>query len=326
MKKIAISMTTIPRRSDFLVNKCYPSIAASVIDANIILTRYFDSCITDFVLTIDDNLDEAERNAYRAWARTVSLPAMNITIQEGKSQYRCINKEIGGWNFCKKRENEFSAFITVDDDQIYNDPMKFVDLVKFHSSFLNDVVCVETNPVIVNQNGVQVLCTLPPKIAALRSYSKILSNFCLFPTHCFDGTRISDDEYIAEHEWYRHDELFAWAELTAKGIKSIVLPNTYSLAWDNFNTDFTGDEKGLRDYNSVHWNDWNGKITQLYPQFKQLLNNEEWEYLVQDENAFAVAMLRNNGILNGIAANFGKILTFNTKMIRSDSYRKFLYQ
>ena len=326
MRKIAISMTTIPRRFDFLLNKCYPSIVASVTDANVILLKYYDSCITDFILTIDDNISEAERKAYLAWAKKETTPSMSITVQDGKSQYRCINKEIGGWNFCKKRENEFSAFITVDDDQIYNDFMKFVDLVKFHTSFPNDVVCIETNPVVVNQNGVQVICHLPPKIAALRSYSKILSNFCLFPTHCFDGTRIDDEEYIAEQEWYRHDELFAWAELTTKGVKSIVLPNTYSLARDNFNTDFTGDEKGLRDYNSVHWNDWNSKISQLYPQFKQMLSNEEWEYIVQDENAFAVAMLRKNGILNGIAANFGKILTFNTKMIRSDSYRKFLYQ
>lgn len=324
MNKIAISMTSIPRRFKFLTEECYPTIAASVADANVILLRYH-CCITDFVLTIDDNLTEDKRKAYLDWAKSVKNPSMNITIQEGKFQHRCINKEIGGWNFCKKREKEFSAFITVDDDQIYNDPEKFIDLVKYHKHFTNDVICIETNPVVLSPAGVQVVCGLPPKIAALRSYSKILSNFCLFPTHCFDGTRIDDDEYIAEHEWYRHDELFAWAELTAKGVKSIVLPNTYSLAWDNFNTDFTGDEKGLRDYNTIHWNDWNIKITELYPQFKQIFTLEPWEYIVEDRNAFAVAMLRQNGIMNGVAAKMGKILSYNTEMIRSDSYKKFMF-
>ena len=318
MKKIAISMTTIPRRMKFLAEICFPSIAKSVNVINNDIERDFNARITDFVLTIDKNYTDEVKESYKEWARTVNVPAMNITIQEAENDW-CINKETGGLKFCKERSKEFSAFITVDDDIVFDDPKKFYDLVKYHSKFKDDVICVETNPVIKTQNGVSVVCGIPPKIAALRSYNKFLTNFCLFPIDCLDGTRIEDSDYIIKNEFYRHDELLVWAELTNKGVKSIVLPNTFSLALDH---DIICDENGLYVYNSGHWNEWNAKINELYPNFKNLFEYEIWEYFIEDTNAYAIYLLSQSGVMNQLAEKYGKILEYNKDIIVSDSYRK----
>lgn len=326
MKQIVISLTTIPRRFDFLKETMLPNLKSSIIEVQERLLYDFDMNLGIIVITIDDNLSTEDKQKYKKFADEFNsnTPSLVLVIQESPSTYRCINKEVGGRDYCAKYD--YDAFITVDDDQIYNDSEKLYDLCKYHASFPNEVICIETNPVVATQDGINIICGLPPKVAALKSHSKILSNFCLFPAKCFEGTRLDDIEYIKAEEWNRHDELFVWAELTRKGVESIVLPNTYSLAWDNFDSDFTGDEKGLRDYNSEHWNDWTVKINKLYTEFKQLFNNETWTYIVEDKNAFAVAALRQQGYMNGMAAHYGKILTYDTRMIRSDSYKKFMYR
>ena len=320
--KINLSMTTIPRRFDFLTKECYPAIEKSVVKVRERIKTDYNMEINDFVLTLDDNLTDEDYKKYDDWA--AEQHSLNIIIRKDNHEYRCINKEIGGAESCKM--NSAVAFITLDDDQIYNDSNKFYDLCKYAFSFPDDVICIETNPVVVDNGQVNIICGLPPKIAALRCNSKILSNFCLFPANCFEGTRIADLDYIREHEWNRHDELFAWAELTRKGIRSVVLPNTYSLAWDNFDTDHTGDEQGLRDYNSVHWNDWTMKINQVYPDIARKLEYEVWEYIIEDTNAFAVGLLNQKGILNGIGASYKKIISVNTQMLHSKSYEKFMFR
>lgn len=326
MARYALSMTTIPRRFDFLTKTCFPSIAESVARIRQVLDSEYGSRIEDFVLTLDDNIQPDDFSKYENWARTVNTnqqSGLRVTIRQDNHEYRCINKELGGIEFC--RANGLTAFITLDDDQVYNDHVKFLDLCRYSIAFPDDVVCVETNPVVASPAGIDIVCGLPPKIAALRSHSKILSNFCLFPANCFDGTRIADLDYIRKLEWNKHDELLAWAELTRKGVTSIVLPNTYSLAWDNFDGDYTGDDHGLRDYNTVHWNDWTAKINECYPEFKFVMDNEKWEYIVDDSNAYAVGLLRANGILNSIAAQLKKVVVINTDLLRSTSYRKFMF-
>lgn len=327
-ENITISVATIPRRFDFFTKTMLPTLTKTLEEANRILRAKKEEFVFDKILVnVDDNISEEDYTNYKELERSFCEGFPGVEVQKNDSRYRCISKEAGpiikyGYD---------TTFITVDDDQIYNDVDKFLDLIKFHKQFPNEVICVEANPVVLsktldNKIVLNILNTLVFKVAALKSYSKILSNFCLFTHNCFENTRLLDIEYIVKEEWNRHDELFCWCELTRKGVKNITINNTYSLAWDNFDTDFTGDEKGLRDYNSVHWNDWTVKVNSLYNDLLSKIKLENYEYIIEDKNAYAVGVMKQNGVMNTFAAKYGKILTYNTDMLHSKSYEKYMFR
>ena len=319
-ENIIISLTSIPRRFDFLEKQGLPILIDTLIQSNSkILADGLNYKISEILISVDDNLNEDDFKKYFSLKNLISSD-IKISIQKIDSRFKCIAKESGP--IIKYGHNV--SFITVDDDQIYNDSNKFYDLIKFHDKFLNDTISIEANPAITDGVSINILNTLVFKISALRSYSKFLSNFCLFPKGCFTDTKLLDVDYIVKENWNRHDELFCWAELTKKGVKNVTLNNTYSLAWDNFDSDFTSDKNGLRDYNSIHWNDWTSKINLLYKDIIKKINYETYEFIIEDKNAFGVNLLYRCGLINKMCYN--KKIIFNTEMLNSKSYEKFCFR
>src|SRR5574344_2151678 len=281
-ENIIISLTSIPRRFDFLEKQGLPILIDTLIQSNSkILADGLNYKISEILISVDDNLNEDDFKKYLSLKNLISSD-IKISIQKIDSRFKCIAKESGP--IIKYGHNV--SFITVDDDQIYNDSNKFYDLIKFHDKFLNDTISIEANPAITDGVSINILNTLVFKISALRSYSKFLSNFCLFPKGCFTDTKLLDVDYIVKENWNRHDELFCWAELTKKG-----------------------DKNGLRKYNNIHWNDWTSKINLLDKDIIKKINYETYEFMIEDKNAFGVNLLYRCGLINKMCYN--KKIIFN---------------
>ena len=145
-ENIIISLTSIPRRFDFLEKQGLPILIDTLIQSNSkILADGLNYKISEILISVDDNLNEDDFKKYLSLKNLISSD-IKISIQKIDSRFKCIAKESGP--IIKYGHNV--SFITVDDDQIYNDSNKFYDLIKFHDKFLNDTISIEANPAITD--------------------------------------------------------------------------------------------------------------------------------------------------------------------------------
>lgn len=95
------------------------------------------------------------------------------------------------------------------------------------------IIAHETNPLQLDEKNKKVIFLNELDVMfEQKGYGKYLSNFCLFPPHCFDGTDLFDYDKMMSCTFGTHDELWFWIQSTLNHVKVIGLSYVYSFETD----------------------------------------------------------------------------------------------
>lgn len=227
--------------------------------------------IDKICVTIDDNNKQEDIEKFRELENI--FEKVEIIIRP--SSFNVVNK-LGGPISKYGYDN---LIISLDDDLMYKN-IYINDLLEYHELYPNDVICIESNPTSINQYGgldIKIAVNLPSKICTVRGYFKFLSGCTLYPNNCFEGTRLFDEQWIISHGFDKHDELFYWAELGSKGIKTCSTNTTFSIEGDDERNVKYNDS--LSYYDVPHWQEYSYMVTCNYPQLVQNVNNNKNEFV-----------------------------------------------
>lgn len=226
-------------------------------------------------VTIDDNNTNEDIQKFKELETLFD----NVEILIRPSSFNVVNKLAGPI----EKYGYDNLIISLDDD-LYYKSIYIKDLLKYHELYPNDVVCIESNPTSINQYGgidIKIAVNLPSKICTMRGYFKFLSGCTLYPNKCFEGTRLFDEKWIVEHDFNRHDELFYWAELGSKGIKTCSTNTTFSIEGDDERNIKYNDS--LSYYDVPRWQQYSYMVSCNYPKLVEYVKNNKNEFVGSEE-------------------------------------------
>lgn len=205
-KMVIVSMTTIPKRKDRLMDN---------LPALLNQSYKFDKLI----INIDDNLSDEDYKWYDALLEKDS----RIEINKAEAKWRSCNKLLPT---LKKYPEDI--IITLDDDIFYpEDTVK--ELVEWHEKEPECIISHEINPLNIKDDYVSYDNAYDVMLMQ-KEWGKYFSNCALFPPHVFDGTDLYDYDKMMECTNGTHDELWFWVQSTLNGVQCIGLNYVRSFA------------------------------------------------------------------------------------------------
>lgn len=280
MNYVIVSLTTVPCRKDTLP-----------LAINGILKQKY---VKKICINVDDNLTEEDYKFYD------SLKELDYRIE--------INKCEARWRSCnkllptvKKYPNEF--IFTTDDDMILKEGC-IEAAVEAYEKHPGCIICHESNPVYINDSGDLYFANGFDVRMGHESFSKYLSNACLFPPIPWEKSDVFDYDKMMKLTSGTHDELWFWEQSFLLGVKCVCLDWTYTFSIDN-ELQHKEDDYKLTDVNSDE-----NKIEWYNVQF-----NAEYKDKIQE-------VLKNKAIIIDVTKdNFSHII--NSMPIIRHYFRKF---
>lgn len=262
VKKIIVSMTTIPSRKERLKENIFSILNQSV---------SFDK----LVINIDDNLSKDDYKWYKKFAKI--------------SDKIIFNKASAKWRSCNKLLPTLLLFpddviITIDDDVYYPvDCFKY--LLEQHTKTPGYIVSHEVNPILIENNFITYLNSYDIKVNQFQ-WGKYLSNCCLFPPHVFDGTDLMDYDKMMACTKGTHDELWFWVNSTLNKVKCVGLNYIRTFAYD-VKRNWSADEYRLTHINEKQdsIDDYMKEINKMYgTRLIENINNDKVVFVLNKDN------------------------------------------
>ena len=260
-----ISIATIPKRLDYFKKSFQSIIHQTAIDK-----------ISEIIVNVDDNITNDELKQY-----DFLNEFLKVKVIKRLSKWKSANKLI--WTYMDHKDDIIIAF---DDDKDY--PLNCIEeLIKAYIEKGGGlIVCEESNPTILRDDDfIEYRNDVEITVGQL-TFSKYLSNACLFPPHCFgDGKLLTDYDKMMEMTKGTHDELWFWLVSTLNKVYSYQLNSTYGCAIDGGN--YKLDEVALSNINCkperIH--EYNIKVNEMFG--KELLT-------IYDDTPIIIPINRQN--------------------------------
>ena len=205
--KIIVSMTTIPKRKDRLIDNLPYLLNQSY---------HFDK----FIINIDDNLSEED---YK-WYNELKEKDERIEINKAEAKWRSCNKLLP-----TLKSYPDDVIITLDDDIAYP-PHTIKCLIDEYVKNPAYIIAHEINPIVLIDKKYVTYLNAYDAMLKQKEWGKYFSNCCLFPPHVFDGSDLYDYDKMMECTNGTHDELWFWVNSTINGVQCIGLNYVKSFA------------------------------------------------------------------------------------------------
>jgi hypothetical protein len=275
-ENIIVTITTMPSRFEKFKNIFFPNIVELSLNFSKICITVDDNVTNEIVGMYQSFIDEYNRKLGKIYS---IFPNIELVLNDYR--FGVVNKLAGP----VKKYGTSNVFISLDDDIFYK-KIYIDDLLKYHKLYPNDVICMESNPTTIINEKINVECkvNVPTKFKTMEGCWKFLTNCALYPNDAFKNTRLLDINWIQKNNFNKNDEIFFWAELLSKGIKTISTSTTWSIGSDDSNN-ITNDDS-LTYYDLNNWNKYNLIITENYPQLINIIKNSKSESVEQITNSW----------------------------------------
>lgn len=297
MDKVIISMTTIPGRLAYF-RRAFDSILSQKDISRV------DRIVVNLQDLPDNNIDD-----YSLVMKPERPLPVDVEIVVRPWKWGSANKLL--WVYA---DHPDAAVVTVDDDIVYP-PTCLGELLEASERNPGCIVSQESNPVIIGGDGRISFVNAIEYAFGMRGFSKYLTNACLFPPKSLGPVSglLDYDGFMTLTDG-RHDELWFWVHSVLNGVRSVVLPNTYSFELDH--ASLPTDEFALNRINSVPGNiaEYNRRVNEIYgKRLSDVFGKQRIEIPVD---------LRNYGtVMLGVNEIYGTYGMFGLDLVLSDELR-----